>query len=79
MCLDVLRAARREPAAVEALLSELGADQRTLDLGGPASFAELHQAVLALAARQRLPPDRGDVVDGDEIPLASLVAALHRA
>ena len=61
------------------MLSELGADQRTLDLGGPASFAELHQAVLTLTARQRLTPDRGRVVDGDEIPLASLVAALHRA
>ncbi|HEV3239034.1 MAG TPA: isovaleryl-CoA dehydrogenase [Casimicrobiaceae bacterium] len=45
MCLDVLRAARREPAAIEALLSELAA------AGGAEVRFDRHLAALATALR----------------------------
>ena len=73
MCLDVLRAARREPAAVEALLSELGA------VRGADSKLDRHIAVLKEVFRE---PGAGDgdarrVAGGIAVGLAAALLLQH--
>jgi putative acyl-CoA dehydrogenase len=73
MCLDVLRAARREPAAVEALLCELGAAR------GTDSRLDRHVAALQEALRE---PGAGDrdarrVAGGIAVALAAALLLRH--
>ena len=73
MCLDVLRAARREPAAAEALLSELGA-ARSADSRLDRHIAALKEAFREAGAGDR---DARRVASGIAIALAASLLLRH--